>query len=54
MENVEQHRRYLVAAGVRAVVLGCFVREFDRPGDGGIKIAARVLYHRGIRGLLVS
>ena len=53
MENAEQHRRFLAAARVRAEQRGYIVHEFDLADYASIKTVARVLYHRGIRGLLV-
>ncbi len=53
MENAEQHRRFLAAARVRAEQRGYIVHEFDLADYASVKTVARVLYHRGIRGLLV-
>ncbi len=53
MENADQHRRFLAAARERADQRGYLIHEFDLAEYASIKTAARVLYHRGIRGLLV-
>lgn len=53
MENADQHRRFLAAARIRAEKRGYIVHEFDLADYPAITTIARVLYHRGIRGLLV-
>ncbi len=53
MENAPQHRRFLAAARARAEQRGYLLHEFDLAGYASVKTVSRVLYHRGIRGLLV-
>ncbi len=53
MENAEQHVRFLPSARARAEQRGYVVHEFDLAAYASVKTAARVLYHRGIRGLLL-
>jgi LacI family transcriptional regulator len=53
MENFVTHRRFLRAARARAEERGYHLTEFDIAEYPNIEAAARVLYHRGIRGVLV-
>jgi LacI family transcriptional regulator len=53
MKHYSQHRRFLRAARARAEERGYLVRDFDLAEYDSVKSVARVLNHRGIRGLLV-
>lgn len=53
MGNAAQHRCFLPASRSRAEERGYFVQEFDLAEYASIGVVARVLQHRGIRGLLV-
>ncbi|TVR45751.1 MAG: LacI family transcriptional regulator [Puniceicoccaceae bacterium] len=53
MDNFHSHRRFLRTARVRAEERGYGIQEFNLGDYPTIESAARVLHHRGIRGLLV-
>lgn len=53
MENFVTHRRFLRAARARGEERGYNLHEFDFADYPSVEAASRVLYHRGIRGLLV-
>ncbi len=53
MEHHELHRRFLPACRERAHARGYQLQEFDLAAYPSMASASRVLFHRGIRGLLV-
>lgn len=54
MEHISQHRRFLPAARQRAQERGYLVHEFDLAEYTTTTALARVLHHRGIRGLMLA
>ncbi|HUG10306.1 MAG TPA: LacI family DNA-binding transcriptional regulator [Opitutaceae bacterium] len=53
MKNASQHLDFLPAARHRAEARGYQLRVFDLAEHPSVKAFSRILYHRGIRGLLV-
>lgn len=53
MGNAAQHRWFLPSARARAEERGYFLHEFDLAEYASVTAIARILQHRGIRGLLV-